>query len=60
MRIPEGSPSKKTAVFSSSFQSVENKSMVAETLEEYALDYVESAYENPWEQEPMGLMALGR
>ena len=48
MSMPGGIPSIKTAVFSSSFQSVENKSMVAETLEEYALDYVESAYENPW------------
>ena len=33
--------------------------MVAETLEEYALDSVEAAYENSGEQAPMGFMASG-
>ena len=34
--------------------------MVTETMEEYALDSAEAAYENPGEQTPMGFMASGR
>ena len=41
------------------FQSMESNSMVAEVMEEYALDYSEAAYEDPWEQAPMGFMAAG-
>ena len=33
--------------------------MVAETLEEYALDSVEAAYANPGEETPMIFMELG-
>ena len=55
--MPVGSPSIKTAGLSSSFQTEENNSMVAETMEDYALAPAEAAYENPEEQAPMGLMA---
>ena len=47
MSIPGGSPSIKTADLSSSFQSEDNNSMVAETMEEYALASAEVSYENP-------------
>ena len=33
--------------------------MVAEEIEEYALDSVETAYEDPGEQAPMGFMTAG-
>ena len=34
--------------------------MLAETMEKYALAYAEADYENPGEQELMGLLALGK
>ena len=46
MSIPRGRPSTKTSGLSSSFQSEEKNSMVAEKMEEYALDSAEAAYEN--------------
>ena len=51
-------PLKKSGL-DSSFQYEENNSRVTETLEEYMLDYAEEAYENPGEQAPRGIMALG-
>ena len=47
MRITGGIPSIKTSGLSSSFQYEMNNSMVAETMEEYALASAEVAYENP-------------
>ena len=39
------------------FQSEESNYMVAETMEEYAFNSAEAAYEDPGEQAPMGFMA---
>ena len=60
MIIPEEIPSIKTAGLISSFQAEENSSMVVGKMDEYALDYAEVSYENPREQEPMGLIASGK
>ena len=57
--MPGGSSSIKTAGLSSSFQSEENNSMVAEKTEEYPLASAEAACGNPQEQAPMGFMASG-
>ena len=59
MSMPWGSLSIKTAGLSSSFQYEENKSMVAEKMEEYALDSSGVAYETPGEQAPMGFISSG-
>ena len=53
MSMPGRSPSIKTAGLFSSFQAEGNKSMVAETMEEYSLAFEEAAYENSVEQAPM-------
>ena len=49
MSMHGGIPSIKTAGLISSFQSEMNNSMVAQTMEEYALASSEAAYENPGE-----------
>ena len=40
-------------------QAEENKFMVAETMDEYALASAEATYENPGEQAPMGFVESG-
>ena len=60
MRMPGGILSIKKSGLISRFQSEGKIYMVAETLEDYALASSEAAYENLGEQEPMGLMAVGR
>ena len=55
-----GNPSFKMNGLGSIFQSELKNSMATEILEEYVLASTEAAYENPGEQAPMGLMALGR
>ena len=47
------------AYLSSSFQYWVKQLYDRKTIKKYALDYVEEVYENPGEQAPMGLMALG-
>ena len=59
MSMHGGIPSIKTAGLISSFQSDMNNSMVAQTMEEYALASSEAAYENPVEQAPIGFMESG-
>ena len=59
MRMLVGHPSTQMSDLGSSFQYEESKSMIAESMEEYVLAYVEVAYGNPSEQAPMGLMAAG-
>ena len=45
------------AGLSMSFQSAENKSMLAESLKEYALASTEAAYKESGDQASMGFMA---
>ena len=54
-----GNPSTQMSSFGSSFQYEERNSMVAESMEEYALASAKGAYEYPGEQAPMGLIASG-
>ena len=51
-----GNPSVKMAGLGSRFQYEEYKYMISEAQEEYALASAGSAYEQPGQQEPMGLM----
>ena len=41
------------------FKVGDSNSMVSESLEEYALDYSEAAYEDSGKQAPVEFMALG-
>ena len=43
----------------SSFQKEESNYMLAEAIQEYALAYAETAYEDPGKHAPMGFMASG-
>ena len=56
MGILAENPSTQMARLGSSFQYEEINYMVAEAMEEYALDSTEEDYEDPGEHAPMGLM----
>ena len=60
MGILAENPSTQMARLGSSFQYEEINYMVAEAMEEYALDSTEEDYEDPGEHAQMKLMALGR
>ena len=47
MGMPEGNPSIKITDLGTIFQSNEKHSMVAESLEEYAMESAEAAYADP-------------